>query len=183
MSHNHCARWNHCNFINKPGPCCSQYCHIIWIIGAVRASNVELTVENTSQTYFTMIWQLNREVVVFSERHERRGVEHIFYINEAKYLLLKEWLQSPISFKAETKGLETHGWKKLPTFVTEINSQEWLITHRHNATEDRRSCQILQHRWKASQRTETLVCQPMHWAETFLRLCPTIIGNVSVFCF
>lgn len=53
-----------------------------------------------------MIWQLNKEVIVFSERHEHGGVEYIFYINEAKYLLLKEWLQSHISFKAITKCLE-----------------------------------------------------------------------------
>lgn len=33
-----------------------------------------------------MTWQLNREVTVFSERHEHGGMEYIFYINEAKYL-------------------------------------------------------------------------------------------------
>ena len=115
----------------------------------------------------------------------RKGMEteqsSIYFILMKQIFLLKEWLQSHISFKAITKSFRNPQVEEMWVhFVTEINIQGWFITMRLKAGEIAMSLRTNKRHFKA---LESWCAPSMHWVGTLLSLCPSVLGAVCYFSF
>lgn len=71
----------------------------------------------------------------------------IYFILMKPVFLLKERLQSHISFKAITTCFRNPQVEEMEVpLVTEVNAKGWLIAHQHSVTKGRRDCQVPQNR-------------------------------------
>ena len=166
--------------MNKLGQGRSQCCHFSWVICICQTHKCWICYWKYLQKGFTVIWQTKKSLCL--QKGMKTEQWSIYFILMKPVFLLKEWLQSHISFKAITKCFRNLRVEEMEVhFVTEINAQGWLISHQHNATAGRRDYQGPQKRWKAFQSTRKLAC-PVH---ALLRLWPNVLssGFLSFFFF
>lgn len=161
---------------NKLGQGGSQCCHFSWVICICQTHKCWICCWKYLQKGLTVIWQTKKSLCL--QKGMKTEQWSIYFILMKPVFLLKEWLQSHISFKAITKCFRNLRVEEMEVhFVTEINAQGWLITHQHNATAGRRDCQVPQNRWKAFQSTRKLAC-PVH---ALLRLWPSVLSSDFLF--
>ena len=164
--------------VHKLGQGCSQCCHFSWVICICQTHKCWICYWKYLQKGFTVIWQTKESLCLQKDMKTEQW--SIYFILMKPVFLLKEWLQSHISFKAITKCFRNLRVEEMEVhFVTEINAQGWLISHQHNATAGRRDCQGPQKRWKAFQSTRKLAC-PVH---ALLRLWPNVLSSGFIFFF